>query len=289
MGTADMRGTAYGPTGLLSSSYISVGDGGAMYQSTYGADWTAVTGSGITSPLNAAVYALGNFITVGAAGSIFYSSDTISWPAAPSNTTQNLNAVATSGGLAVAVGDGGTILYTASPAGWGQATGVPTSNNLYGVTYSSNGWFAVGAGGVMLTSTDGITNWTAVTTGAPAVDLKSIAFRPAVAIVDPVTKIATLYPAALVAVGVGGTVLTSTTTNPSWTAQTLSPAADLSAVVPTASQFLAVGAGGVAFASQDGSTWTPRTTGTSANLLGLFDAQGQYIAVGQGGATLYSR
>jgi hypothetical protein len=60
-------------------------------------------------------------------------------------------------------------------------------------------------------------------------------------------------------------------------------------VVPTASLFLAVGAGGAAFASQDGSIWTPRSTGTSANLLGLFDAQGQYIAVGQGGATIYSR
>ena len=276
MGATDMHGIAYGTASNAIAYYLSVGNGGAMYQSTDGVSWTVIPG-GIAANLNAALYALGKFMTVGAAGNIFYSSDTLTWTASTSGTTQNLNAVATNGAFAVAVGDSGTIQYSTDGVTWYPAVSVPTGNNLYGISYSSSGlWVAVGAGGTLVTSSDG-TNWSLGTSGT-AVDLKSVAFRAAT----------TTYPASYAAVGLGGLVLTSSD-GISWTSQTLSPASNLLAIVPTASQFLAVGTGGAAFTSPDGIAWTSQTTGSSSTFFGLVNAQAQYVAVGLGGTSIYSR
>jgi hypothetical protein len=291
LGSTAMRGTAFGTASDAVLYYVSVGDGGAVYRSpsTDGATWTPWTPvtSGLTSNLNAALYGLGKFITVGASGNIFYSTDTLTWTAATSNTTQNLNAMATNGALVIAVGDGGAIQYSTDGITWSSVSGVPTAN-LYGIAYTGTGlWVAVGAGGTLLTSTTGLT-WSAATSGT-SVDLKSVTYRPATIITNPTTPLTTTtYPATFVAVGLGGTVLTSTDAA-TWTSQTVSPASDLLAISATASQFLAVGAGGAAFTSPDGTTWTSQTTNTTANLFGLINAQAQYIAVGQNGTNLYSR
>ena len=287
MGTADMRGIAFGTATNSVAYFVATGDGGALFQSTDGAGWTSIP-TAITANLNSATFMLGNFITVGASGNIYYSSDTVNWTAATSSTTQNLNAVATNGAVSVAVGDSGTIVYSGNVSGWSAAATVPPVGNLYGVTYAGSGlWLAVGAAGTLIVSGDG-SNWTAVTSGTGN-DLKGVAYRPATTITDPVTTTTTAYPAAYTAVGLVGTVLTSPD-GANWTLQTaVSPASDLLAIYPTVSQFLAVGAGGAAFTSPDGITWTSRTTGTTASLFGLINAQAQYVAVGQGGATLYSR
>jgi photosystem II stability/assembly factor-like uncharacterized protein len=291
MGTASMRGIAFGAAATTTASYIAVGDGGALYQSTDGiSNWTAITTSTITTNLNAAVGTLSKFIAVGDSGNIFYSSDTVTWPPATSNTTQKLNALTSNGTIVVAVGDGGTIRYSFDGGTWYVAAIVPPiSNNLYGVTYAGSGlWLAVGAAGTLIGSLDGI-NWTAVTSNTFA-DLKGIAYRPATTITDPATTpTVTSYPATYTAVGLGGTVVTSTDGGITWIPRIVSPASDLLALYPTVSQFLAVGAGGAAFTSVDGINWTSRTTGTTASLFGLINAQAQYIAVGQGGTNIYSR
>ena len=296
MGTANMRGIAFGTASIATAYYVAVGDGGALYQSTDGiSNWTAITTSTtstITTNLNAAMGVLSKFIAVGDSGKIFYSSDIVNWyPATVTgSTTQKLNALTSNGTLVVAVGDGGTILYSYDGGNWYPAAS-QTSSNLYGVTYAGSGlWLAVGAGGTMIASGDGL-NWGPVTSNTTN-DLKGIAYRFATTIIDPTTTPATTtaYPATYTAVGLGGTVVTSLDGTTNWTLQTaVSPASDLLALFPTVSQFLAVGANGAAFTSLDGITWTSRSTGTTANLLGLINAQAQYIAVGQGGATVYSR
>lgn len=298
MGSADMRGLAWGaitaPAAASSSNYyLAAGASGALYQSTDGVttaglNWTQNTSSGITANLNAAVYTLGKFIVVGDAGSIYSSADLATWSAGTSINGQNLNAVASNGARVVAVGNAGTIAYSADGLTWLAAASVPTSNHLYGVVYNSTGvWLAVGAGGTLLTSTDGST-WTAQVSGT-MVDLKAAAFRAATSTTTTLpTASTTTTPAAYVAVGLGGLVLTSSDAV-TWSAQTLVGAADLLAVTPVYSQFLAVSAGGAVYTSPDGTTWTAQTSGTSLPLYGLANAKGQFVAVGQAGTSLYSR
>lgn len=298
LGSADMRGVAWGaitPPGAATASnyYLAAGAGGALYQSTDGVttaglSWTQNTTSGIAANLNAAVYTLGKFIVVGDAGTISSSADLATWTAGTSINAQNLNAVASNGSRVVAVGNAGTIEYSGDGITWTAAASVPSANHLYGVAYHSSGlWMAVGAAGTLLTSTDG-SSWTAATSGTTA-DLRGSAFRTATTqtITIPTTT-TTTTPAAYVAVGAGGVVLTSSDAI-TWTAQTLSPAADLYTVTPIYSQFLAVGAGGAVFNSQDGTSWTAQTSGTASTLFGLTNAQGQFVAVGQAGTNLFSR
>jgi hypothetical protein len=90
-----------------------------------------------------------------------------------------------------------------------------------------------------------------------------------------------------VAVGTGGTVLTSGD-GVTWASQTVTPAVDLHAVTGW-SQFVAVGVGGGAYSSPDGTTWTPVSSGATSTLYGVLGEYGQYTAVGQAGASTYSR
>ena len=295
MGSANMHGVAWGAASSGTNYYLAAGAGGALYQSTDGVttsglNWTPISGSGITANQNAAVYTLSKFIVVGDAGSIYSSADLATWTAGASINTQNLNAVASNGSRIVAVGNAGTIEYSADGITWVAAASAPTANNLYGVSYLSSGvWMAVGQGGTLLTSSDG-SSWTSVSLPAgTTADLMGVAYRAATTTTITIpTTTTTTTPAAYVVVGRGGLVLTSSDAL-TWTAQTLSPAADLLAVTPIYSQFLAVGAGGAVFNSQDGTTWTARTSGTASTLFGLTNAQGQFVAVGQAGTNLFSR
>jgi hypothetical protein len=314
-GGTDMRGVTFGAN--ITSQvqyYVAVGNAGAIYNSTDGATWTAVS-SPTTSNLNAALYAQSNFIAAGASGGVFYSPDTLTWTAATSNTTQTLNALASNAGLlkcygalvgtvtsvdffttsscgftgskannasmSVAVGEAGTIAYsTNAGVTWTVATS-PTTSSLRGVAYSPAvaTWIAVGAGGTLISSSDGV-NWTAVSSPT-AHDLNGVA-------VLATTNAATLVTTyTIVAVGAGGAVLASGD-GVTWASQTIAPASDLLAVTGW-SQFIAVGASGSAFSSPDGITWTPVTSGTASTLYGVLGEYGQYDAVGQAGANAYSR
>lgn len=276
MGTSEMHGVAYGTASDATVNYVAVGNAGAIYRASDGINWTSVTSAPIVD-FNAALYTLGKFIAVGAAGNpagnIFYSTDIATWTPATSNTGSNLNALASNGTQVVAVGDNGTILSSTDGVTWTAPATVPTMNHLYGIAYSPSGlWVAVGAVGTLLTSADG-SNWTSVApvTGS---DLKGVA-----------VQVTTTYT--FVAVGTAGTVLKSSD-GANWTSQTLT-ASGLFAVNASANQFLAVGAAGAAFTSPDGTTWTSQNTATSANLFGLFGSSTQYFAVGQGGTNISSR
>jgi hypothetical protein len=315
LGGTDMHGITFG-TNITSQVryYVAVGNAGAIYNSTDGASWTAVTPP-TSNNLNAALYAQSNFIAAGASGGVFHSADALTWTAATSNTSQTLNALGSNAGLlkcygvlvgtvtsvdyftnsscgftgskannaslSVAVGEAGTIIYS-SNAGvtWTVATS-PTTGSLRGVAYSIGAakWIAVGAGGVLVSSSNGV-DWTTVTSPTTA-DLNGVA-------VLPTTNSATLVTTyTFVAVGAGGTVLTSGD-GVTWASQTVTPAVDLHAVTGW-SQFVAVGAGGSAYSSPDGTTWTPVSSGTASTLYGVLGEFGQYSAVGQAGASIYSR
>ena len=269
LGSADMRGMTYGlPSGATANSYLAVGAAGSIFKSTDGVAWTAVA-SPASANLNATLYTLSQFMVVGASGTILRSSNLTIWNASASNTTQNLSALAGSGTLIVAVGDGGTVINSVDGVTWKAAASVPTTSNLRGVARSTGGvWVAVGDGGTIIRSLDG-NSWNAVTSGTVA-DLNGIA--------------AFGGTSAFVTVGSGGTVATSHDAL-TWTVQTLSPFTTLYAPVAS-NQFIVVGAGGAAYTSLDGFNWVAQTTGTSANLYAMIRAQAPYVAVGQSGISI---
>ena len=299
MGSSVMRSVAYGTATDTTIDYIAVGDAAALYKSTDGINWTAIT----TGPASAAVdfraakYALAKFFAAGSAGQIYYSADMATWTrATTTNTTAPLNALATNGATVVAVGDNGTIRYSTDGITWNAPTSVPTSisaTKLNGVTYSASGlWIAVGANGTLLTSSDALT-WTAQTNITPAITAS-------------LNDIAAQYSAltgtyAYVAVGASGTV-TKSNDGVTWTSANVGTADLMAVVVPsTNSQFLTVSSAGDVFTgttsltSPYGVTWTdPRTTAAipntcaAANWLGMVSAQVQYVAVGSSGANCNS-
>jgi hypothetical protein len=136
---------------------------------------------------------------------------------------------------------------------------------------------AVGAGGTILTSGDGLT-WTAQKSGTSA-DLKGVGSKTSV------TNNVTSYQ--FIVVGANGTILSSPDAV-AWTAQSANTQANFNALSST-NQFLAVGSGGTVVTSLDGITWKPEASQTTANLTHLLRAQNMYIAVSNLGGIIYSK
>ena len=301
MGSGALRSVAYrmvtttsGTTVTNTPTYLAVGDANALYKSVDGKSWTPV--SGATGDFKSSVYlnTTVGFVVVGGGGAAYHSTDLASWNAGSSGTSQTLHAVASNGAVVVAVGDNGTIRYSSDGGTWTAASSVPTTQALYGVSYSSAGlWLAVGANGTLLTSSDGST-WTdktsSIATLVSGKTLRSVAST----LLTSVTAVTSgVYSYAIV--GDAGTVLTSRD-GTNWSAVTPTPtSADLTAVVGSASQFLAVGTGGTVITSSDGTTWAAPTTlqagGSGIGALGLVFApspQAQYVVVGPAGASANS-
>ena len=273
-GTNTLRAMTYGMGADTLGYYLAMGDNGSAYKSNTGLTWTAVP-TATTTQINANIYTLTRFMAVGNAGTIVYSTDMTTWTNAVSNTTENLNAITSNGVLAVAVGNGGVIRTSPDGINWTAATTVPTTQNLYGVTYAANGyWAAVGAGGTILTSTNGSV-WTQQASGTTA-NLRSAT-----------VQIISTY--VMVAVGDAGTVLLSADNGTTWTTQTTGLTGNLLAVSSSSSQLLAVGAGGLVARSVDGKAWTTSVSGTTADLYAVMPGLAQYVAIGAGGTNINSQ
>ncbi len=169
------------------------------------------------------------------------------------------------------------ILTLAVPAfaasGWKTAAS-GTSQDLSGVAAPTAGLrWAVGAGGVIVASTNGGTTWAAQDSHTGA-DLSGVAF---VSANDGW------------AVGAGGVIVATTDRGTTWAAQDSHTGADLKAVAfVDANDGWAVGAGGVIVATTDGgTTWSARTSGTDGDLTGVAFADATHgWAVGAGGVIL---
>ncbi|PUE35921.1 hypothetical protein [Limnohabitans sp. Jir72] len=307
--TDDLRGITSGTASDGVSYFLAAGSTGTLYKSSNdvtsaGLVWTP-SGS-VAGHLNSAIYAFSKFIVVGDDGTdahtalVSSSADLSTWTTSTLTGTPKLNALASNGSRLVAVGNAasgaGTIVYSADGVKW-VAASAPTSENLYGVSYSSSGlWLAVGANGTLLSSPDGVT-WTAQASGV-STDLMGAAYRPATTVTTTLPAGTTTTAAAYVVVGAGGVVLYSTDAAtaaiPTWTAGTWDTTpnvtADLLTISSLPNQFLAVGASGTVVSSQDGLTWTAAApVSGAASLYGLTNVRSQYVAVGAAGATFYSR
>lgn len=286
-GTNDLRGLAHGTASDASVNYLAVGASSAMYKSLDGVTWTAIATAPPTTNFNAAQNGLGYFLAAASNGSIYRSADLATWTASATTGGTSINAIAASGTLAVAVGDGGKIYTSTDAINWTAAasSGVATTQHLYGVTNSPTGrWFAVGASGTILTSTDG-NNWTSQTKGAN--DLRAVAAQ----------QNGTTF--SYVAVGLNNTGWQSADGD-NWDAVT-GLAGDFYAITASSVQFLAVGSGGAAYLSTNGSTFAQTTlTGGGAGSLSTAASGGntlysvlnptfKYVAVGAAGTNLTSQ
>ena len=290
LGTYDLYGIAH------SSLFVAAGTQGTLLTSSDGLAWTprpAITWLSTTpSPLpdlNAITYG-GTYVTVGTVGVILSSSDAVNWTQ-QTNATPDLYAVTNNGaGKYVAAGLSGTIINSSNGVNWTSATYIPSSTpTLYGVAYGNGRYVAVGAGGTVLTSDAYGTTWAtaiAASSPLPTYDLKGVAYGSGVGTSGPGTNTTGTF----VAVGVNGTMVTSTDGGLTWGVPTTSPipAGTQINAVTYGSQFVAVADDGSIYNSTDGVNWTqvvsPNSTHPYAVVHGLYD----YSAVGASGLNMHS-
>jgi len=142
-----------------------------------------------------------------------------------------------------------------------------TASSLLGVTWSGTQYVAVGYGGVVVASPDGV-EWT-----------------------SRVSRTANLLAAVAWSgtqfVAVGYAVLTSADAI-TWTARVSQTPHLLYGVAWSGTEFVAVGSSGTILASPDGVEWTPRASGTRDALQGIVWSGTRFVAVGSGGTILTS-
>ena len=167
--------------------------------------------------------------------------------------------------------DGSPMAAAAADCGttWAWANPLPQGHSLLDVVWARDQLVAIGMGGTVLTSPDGVT-WTSRASGTRKY-------------LNGVTWTGTQ----LVAVGESGTILTSPN-GMIWTARSSGITTRLIRITWTGALLVAVGESGRILTSPDGIAWTPQTSGTSEYLIGITWNNAQLVAVGNLGTILTS-
>ncbi len=245
-----------------------------IYTSTdSGATWTAQT-SPVAQTLYGVTWDGSRFIAVGANGTIIADTDGLgTWTDNYSLASPVvLNSVVSGGGMLTAVGSGVAVSSTDGGVNWTYGLGV--ADNLRDVVWDGTEMLAVGDGGAVLVSYNGLLwfPWDYAEPSAPY--YYDVAYNGTNS----------------VAVGSQGTLDLSTDNGVSWTQKGTDPGEFFRSVdwVPNLNMFVAVGYSGLINTSANGGvSWTNRTSGTTAAFFGVADiysnAGGETIAaVGSG-------
>ena len=169
------------------------------------------------------------------------------WTSRPSGTTVQFNKVAQGAGGYFAVGYGGVVRRTADGLVWNPCNS-PTTSVLWGAAWSGDLQVAVGEDGAICTSADGI-NWAKETSPGPLTTFYAVAWSGSI----------------FAAVGyVGGAEPKQVLTSPDGATWTPAPAVaevnEFRAVTWAGNRFVALGTGAddgtLVASSPDGSTWT---------------------------------
>lgn len=135
-----------------------------------GASWSKRTNGTKQDLQSIATNNLGRWLAVGEAGAATMSTDTINWIPMIVGVVANLRSVFFANGQWVIVGDAGTILVSTNDGGSWTAKPCPIpAANLYGVSYASGRWTAVGvngSAGVIVYSTNNGDTWSFVAANA---------------------------------------------------------------------------------------------------------------------------
>ena len=196
----------------------------------------------------------------------------------------NLNGIGF-GSVFVAAGDGGVLFSSTDAATWTSLSS-PVATKLNAVSYYGGNYLVVGAGGVILRSSNATVTWpqqTAVPVATP--DLYAIS---------------NYGTAGFVATGTSGTIIHSGD-GITWVGATSTPntANTLYGVTYGNGKYVAVGAAGTILTSTDAATWSAPTSNTSntSNMLKSIayappaigtTGSGTFVAVGSSGAVVIS-
>jgi photosystem II stability/assembly factor-like uncharacterized protein len=296
-GTNALNGITYGTIfdvsgNNLGNGYVAAGASGALYYGIVDVNnslnWTPIVNPLPSSTFNALSNTGATFVAVGNGGAIMYSANYAqTWSSISTNpSSYDLHAITTNNTSFVAAGNNGTILTSTDATGtvWTTQTS-GTTNNLNGISIG-NVYVVVGDSGTLLTSSDAL-NWTAnsaVASLIPTVNLKSVAYC---SVIPPSGVWAGTTISPFVAVGSGGTVLTSLDGGTTWTSQVLPNGATLTGVT-CGHQFVAIDDSGHIFNSLDGLTWTGPVQTATGTLSAIARGSYDYTAVGAGGLTFHS-
>jgi Photosynthesis system II assembly factor YCF48 len=258
-----------------STFYFGVGAGIGLESTTDYRNFVSVSTSGLTNAPTGINY-LGNTTTVvacSATGTIYTSTDFLTWTLQTTGTTNNLFGVGCSPSLnlTVVVGVGGTILTSSNGSTWTSRTS-GTTNQLIGIVWGGSLFVTVGVSGTILTSPDGVT-WTSRTSGV-ATQLTGICWT------------GSLY----VVAGASGVILTSPD-GITWTSRTSGVATALNcAAFKTGSTTVVVGgASGTFCRSTDGGlTWSAIVPGSgTATFQSLTWSNDRFVATSSVGTAGY--
>lgn len=299
--------------------FIAVGNRGALATSTNGLDWQVVARG---SQLNLRGLARGNgrFVAVGNGGAIFTSADGRTWTARDSGVTNNLRGVTWFRDRFVVVGQsgdqGGTSTSLTSDDGINWRTN-QAPGDLFSISHDGRRLVAVGDGGAIATSVDGI-SWQPLPS---VVDPHTAEGSPTTQDLNAITWTGTRF----VAVGKDGVVITSTnglhwiSSGPggrknlhgiaygngtyvtvgndgryyvspdasTWMSGNW-PTRDMSDVVFAGGRFVAVGDSGAIFTSADGTNWLRRVPGSGNDLRVVTYSEGRYYVAGNNETILQS-
>lgn len=200
------------------------------------------------------------------------------WKLGSSLGASDLNAVTygtLGGNILLAVGAGGKIVSSPDGITWTTQTNAASAADLNSVVFGGASYVAAGAGGVILYSADGLT-WAAQTSGTT----------------NPIYSMTSNGASTFVGVGARGTIVYGNGTT--WSVAAPATANDLLAVTYGNGRFVAVGAAGTLLTSTDAVTWTPVASSTTANLkavaygINATTATFLFVAGGANGALLTS-
>lgn len=278
--TTNFFGVNYLPS---SSTWVAVGASGTVRKSTDGGTtWSAPAGA-LPTP-NTDFYSVAEnanlTVITGQYGRIFLrpvsaTFDLNNWENAGENIQTDVSGFInfadwdSASNQFIAVGSSGNIhTSTADGDSWQRRAQNSTGGFLTQWTRYNSLLLASGSGGIVLSSSDNASTWTANATTATSTQFNSIAVGGGRAVV----------------VGGGGAIFTSTN-GTAWTAATSGVTEPLRRVAYANGQFIAVGGADNGssiriLTSSDGLMWTNRTAGTTGQLWGLEYVSGTWVAVG---------
>ncbi|AZN39211.1 InlB B-repeat-containing protein [Paenibacillus albus] len=267
--------------------------GGNFYEtSDTGASWTTVD-AGIAHELRSLVYGPTGFVGVGYGqqiqygqqsyhGKIMRSNDGVSWEsitALPHESGTQLFGITTNGtDQYVAVGALSDIDFNQTPViltsddgtAWSAQASAVSSGAMNAVTYGNGQYVAVGSGGVIQTSSNGM-SWTQQSSGVTAT-LRGVTYGNG----------------KFVAVGSSSKILTSSN-GTTWSAATPPVSGTFNSIAYGDGTFVIAGNGGVIMSSQDGSNWTKQTSNTTQVLYGAAYVNDEFMVLGANGTILMAQ